>query len=115
MKQTWPHLLTAFLLMGGWAAFANRGHPMPAPLLAGLVQGCLSALITLGLKRLIEGLVPRLGVVLTVVVAWAISFSLLFTLHSLAGTPEVLLTLAIPNVVATIYAALYATALGRAT
>jgi hypothetical protein len=115
VKQTWPHLLTAFLLMGGWAVFANRGHEMPAPLVAGLVQGCLSALITLGLKRLIEGLVPRLGALVTVGVAWAISFSLLFSLHTLAGTPEVLWTLAVPNLVATLYAALYATALKRVT
>jgi hypothetical protein len=115
MKQTWPHLLTAFLLMGGWAVFANRVHEMPAPLVAGLVQGCLSALITFGLKRLIEALVPRLGAVVTVGVAWAISFGLLFTLHTLAGTPEVLMTLAVPNIVATLYAALYAFALGRTT
>ena len=45
--------------MGGWAVFANLGHPMPAPLVAGLVQGTLTALITLGLKRMVEGIVAR--------------------------------------------------------
>jgi hypothetical protein len=29
--------------MGGWAVFANLGHPMPKPLIAGAVQGVLSA------------------------------------------------------------------------
>jgi hypothetical protein len=33
--------------MGGWAAFANRAHLMPAPLYAGLLQGAISATITL--------------------------------------------------------------------
>ena len=46
-------------LMGSWAVFANRAHPMPAPLLAGLIQGTLSALITLLLKRGIEYLASR--------------------------------------------------------
>ena len=50
------HMGIAFLAMGGWAAFANRAHPMPEPLVAGLVQGALSAAITLVLKRMVEAL-----------------------------------------------------------
>ena len=40
-------------------------------------------------------------------VCGAISFALLYIIHSLAGTPEVLATLAVPVTVATLYAALY--------
>ena len=36
--------------MGSWAAFANRMHPMPRPLIAGFVQGVLSGCLTLFLK-----------------------------------------------------------------
>lgn len=105
------HVLFAFLAMGSWAAFANRLHPMPAPLLAGLVQGGLSACITLFLKRSIDLLVSRLdGVAARIVppvAAAAISASLLTTLHGLSGTPEILATVALPLAVATSYAALY--------
>ncbi|MCO6384962.1 hypothetical protein [Oceanicola sp. 502str15] len=98
-------------LMGGWAFYANSGHPMPAPLLAALVQGAMTAAITYGLKRVQEALVPRLpgvaGLVMPPLVCCAISFGLLFAIHSLAGTPEVLATLAVPTTVATLYACLY--------
>ena len=42
--------------MGGWAFYANSGHPMPKPLLAGLVQGALSGAITYALKRTLDAL-----------------------------------------------------------
>ncbi len=98
-------------LMGGWAFYANSGHAMPAPLWAALVQGALTAGITVVLKRVQEALVPRLpgalGLVGPPVVCAAISFCLLYTIHSLAGTPEVLVTLAVPVSVATLYACAY--------
>ena len=47
-------MTVAFIAMGSWATFANLAHPMPRPLIAGVVQGTLSALITLFLKRMIE-------------------------------------------------------------
>lgn len=106
------HMAGGFLLMGSWAAFANRGHPMPAPLVAGLVQGTLTAIITLGLKHMVEALARRLSgaaaVVLPGIAACALSATLLSTIHTLAGTPEVLATLAVPTTVATCYAFLYA-------
>ncbi len=105
------HMGFAFLSMGGWAVFANRDHPMPAPLLAGLVQGTLSACITFFLKRVIEAAASRLGgmaaLIVPPLIAFAISVTLLATLHTLAGTPEVLATIAVPLTVATAYAALY--------
>ena len=109
--RTWAHMGAGFLLMGSWALFANRAHPMPAPLIAGLLQGVLTATITLGLKRLQEGLVARLpgwpGYVAPPLATFCTSAGLLFTLHSLAGTPEVLATLAVPTSVATLYAVAY--------
>ena len=109
--RNWAHMAGGFLLMGSWAGFANRHHPMPAPLVAGLVQGCLTAVITLGLKRLVELLATRLtgpaALVLPPVAACAVSLALLSSVHTLAGTPEVLRTLAVPTTVATLYAALY--------
>ena len=53
-KSSPVHMLGAFVLMGTWAAFANRHYALPAPIIAGLVQGMLSALITLVLKSVIE-------------------------------------------------------------
>ncbi|MCR4268799.1 hypothetical protein [Nitratireductor sp. ZSWI3] len=105
------HMGFAFLAMGGWAVFANRGHAMPGPLLAGLVQGFLSAAITLFLKRAIEWLVAQFGgiagLVLPPLIACLTSLTLLSAIHALAGTPEILATIALPLTVATSYAALY--------
>lgn len=105
------HVAVAFVLMGGWAVYANSAHPMPAPLIAGAVQGALSALITFGLKRLIE-LVSRqfsgvAGLVIPPVAAFAISATLLTLLHAASGTPEIAATIAVPLTVSTSYAALY--------
>ncbi len=105
------HMAGGFLIQGGWAVFANSGHPMPAPLIAGLIQGCLTAIVTLGLKRMIEAVSAhtpgRLGYVLPALIACAISVTLLFTVHTISGTPEVWATLSVPSSIATAYAALY--------
>ena len=111
------HMGFAFLAMGGWAVFANRGHAMPAPLIAGIVQGVLSACITLFLKRVVEAIAARLtglpALAVPPLAAFAISMTLLVTLHRLAGTPEILATIAVPLTVATTYAALYNFALWK--
>lgn len=111
LRQSWLHLAVAFCAMGGWALFANRAHPWPAMLTSGLVQGCLSATITLFLKRLIEMLVQRLqGLAarfLPPLACGALSVGVLGSLHSLAGTPELLATIAVPVLVSTTYATIY--------
>lgn len=111
MRSNVVHVAFAFVAMGGWAAFANRAHPMPAPLQAGLIQGALSAVITLVLKRGIEALARRFSglaaLLVPPVVAGAVSASLLTTIHMVGGTPEIGRTIAIPLTVATSYAALY--------
>lgn len=112
------HMAVAFAGMGAWAVFANRGHGPTAALTAGAVQGTLSALITLGLKRIVDGLAARFdgaaGLIVPPLAAWAVSAGILAAIHTLAGTPEVLATIAVPNLVATAYAVLYTLAVQRA-
>lgn len=117
LRSTALHMAVAFLAMGGWAAFANHRHPMPAPLLAGAVQGTVSALITFGLKRMLEAMARRLtglrALILPPFAAALSSLLLLVTIHRLAGTPEIAGTVAVPLSVTTLYAGLYSLALWR--
>jgi hypothetical protein len=117
MRSSVVHVGFAFLAMGSWAVFANRAHPMPAPLLAGLIQGMLSAGITLILKRGIEGLARRFSGLAALLappaIAGLVSASLLTAIHTLGGTPEIARTIAVPLTVATSYAALYNFSLWR--
>lgn len=103
--------------MGSWAAFANRAFDMPAPLIAGVVQGLLTATITLFLKQIIESLFQRFSgwprFVLPPVAACLISVLLLSTIHTIAGTPALLATLSVPVAVSTLYAVLYTITLSR--
>jgi hypothetical protein len=116
-RSTLVHMGVAFLAMGGWAAFANRGHPMPSPLLAGIVQGSLSAAITLVLKRMIEAIARRLAgtasLVLPPLIAVTLSLAILGTIHALAGTPEIAATIALPMSVTALYSMIYSLALWR--
>jgi hypothetical protein len=111
------HVAVAFLAMGGWAFLANRAHAFPQPLVAGLVQGALSGGITLVLKRMIEAIAARLAgvasLVLPPLIAVALSFAILTTIHTLADTPEILATIVLPVGVTALYSTLYAAALWR--
>ncbi|WP_269792261.1 hypothetical protein [Stenotrophomonas sp. Iso1] len=117
IKSTALHMAVAFIAMGGWATFANVAHPMPQPLIAGLVQGTLSALITLFLKRMIEALSARLpgsvGWWLPPLAALAASLTLLTSIHWLAGTPEIARTIIVPLSVTGVYGTLYNLTLRR--
>ncbi|WP_317055783.1 MULTISPECIES: hypothetical protein [Roseovarius] len=111
LRSNFAHMAGGFALMGGWAALAHASYPFATQVKAGLTQGTLTAIITLGLKQVVEALSTRLpglaGLILPPLVACAVSVSLLYTIHTLVGTPEVWTTLALPSTVATIYAALY--------
>ncbi|WP_299847231.1 hypothetical protein [uncultured Paracoccus sp.] len=115
LQSTALHMAVAFVLMGGWAVFANRGHPLPQVLMAGFVQGCLSALITFGLKRMLEALSQRLqgfaALIMPPLLAMGASALLLSVIHNLAGTPEILSTIIVPLSVTTVYSAAYTFAL----
>ncbi len=111
LRSRLVHMAGGFVLMGGWAVFANAGHPMPTPVIAGLVQGALSAGITLVLKSVIERLQPHIsgtpGLILPPLACAAVSVTVLSLVHRAVGTPEIAATLALPVTVATSYAALY--------
>lgn len=117
MRSSVVHIAFAFIAMGSWAAFANRAHPMPAPLQAGLIQGALSAAITLLLKRSIEALATRFtgltALLAPPLIAGLVSAGLLTAIHTIGGTPEIGRTIAVPLTVATSYAALYNLSLWR--
>lgn len=112
LRSNLAHMAGGFFLMGSWALVANLSHPLPAPILAGITQGTMTALITVGLKRMTETMAQyfpgRNGLILSPLVACLISVVLLFTIHSAAQTPEVWATLALPSTIATLYTALYA-------
>ena len=111
------HITVAFLAMGGWAVFANRAHALPQPLVAGVVQGALSGAITFVLKRMIERLASSFSgiaaLVLPPLIAVALSLAVLTSIHALAGTPEILATIALPTSVTAIYSTIYTASLWR--
>ncbi|TCU20349.1 hypothetical protein [Rhizobium sullae] len=105
------HVSFAFLAMGSWALFANSAHPLPRMLLAGFVQGALSACLTLFLKSAVESLSKRFSgsaaFIAPPLIACFGSASILIVIHTLSGTPEILRTVAVPLAVSTSYAAIY--------
>ena len=107
----------AFLGMGAWAAFANRGHGLDAMALAGVVQGAISCVITVILKRSLEAMFARLhgpvAIAAPPLTTMAVVLAVLVTLHRLAGTPEVWTTIAAPYAVSSTYAWIYTLTLLR--
>lgn len=94
------HVAVAFLAMGGWAVFANAGHGLRAMLLAGLVQGLISGALTLGLKRSVDWMRPRMargpGYWVPPLIAISGSALLLVLVHWLSDTPEIAATVVVP-------------------
>ena len=111
------HGAFAFLAMGAWAAFANRGHGLEAMAMAGVIQGAISCAITLILKRSLEAMFARLAgsaaVIVPPLVTMAVVLAVLVTIHTLTGTPEVWATIAVPYTVSSSYAWIYTLALRR--
>ena len=120
-SHTFVHVGFAFLAMGGWAVFANRAHAFPDPLIAGIVQGALSATITLVMKKALEALSSQFFVIgyrylplfAPPLIVCSISLSVLIGCHMAAGTPEIAATIAVPFSVAFTYACLYTFGLWR--
>jgi hypothetical protein len=128
-ESTAFHVAFGFALMGGWAMFANRNHPLPDVLLAGLVQGTISATLTLFLKKGLERMSAMFlrapqsdegqgrgiaALIVPPIITAALIFTILFTAHTVAGTPEVGVTISFPFAVSTAYAILYNLRLWRA-
>jgi hypothetical protein len=127
--STVAHVAFGFFAMGAWAVFANRHHPLDQALLSGLVQGTISGTLTLFLKKGLErmsavffrapasdegqGRNMAALIVPPFITAGSILI-ILFTAHTLAGTPEIVTTIAVPFTVSTTYAILYNLRLWRA-
>ena len=111
LERTWVHVTFAFVVMGGWALYANWGYEMPKPVKAAVIQGALSGTITFGMKQVLDGLRGRvsrgLGLWLPPVVTLIASLSVLVGVHLMFGTPEVVKTIAVPFSVASTYAVIY--------
>jgi hypothetical protein len=121
-RSTFAHVAFGFLAMGAWAMFANRHHPFEQALVASLVQGTISGLLTLVLKKGLEhmsamffrarqsdeGIGRRLAALIVPPIVTAASIlTILVAAHTLAGTPEIAATIAVPFTVSTSYAILY--------
>jgi hypothetical protein len=118
-SNTAVHVAFGFLMMGGWAMFANRHHPLGDAALAGLVQGTISGALTLVLKKFLEWINARFtglpALIAPPLVTATSIFLILFSAHTLAGTPEVAATIAVPFTVSTTYAIIYNLGLWRET
>ncbi len=84
----------AFVVYGGWAAWANHGHGAGAALRAFAVQGFSSATTTVLMGGVIEWLRHSLGDTLAAKIAGSLLATLAagvfhVMLHSIAGTPEI--------------------------
>jgi mannose/fructose/N-acetylgalactosamine-specific phosphotransferase system component IIC len=115
--STVAHVGFGFLAMGAWAVFANRAHPLPQALLAGFVQGLISGTLTLFLKNGLEAMHARFtgaaALIVPPVITAATILAILIGVHTLAGTPEIAATIAVPFTVSTTYAVIYNWGLSR--
>lgn len=117
LRSTPAHVAFAFVVMGGWAAFANRDHGPTTMGLAFATQGLLSGLLTLLIKRGLEWGHARLtgpsARLLPPLVSCLTIAGVLGAVHALVGTPEILATIAVPWTVSTLYAFAYVLSLER--
>ena len=117
-RSSAAHMAFGFLLMGGWALFANRAHGLEGSWLPALAQGVVSALLTGVIKKVIEWMDGRIGGPLAYVVPPLVTASsilaTLFAMHSAIGTPEIAATIAFPWSISTLYAVIYNAGLIRA-
>jgi hypothetical protein len=116
-RSTPAHVAFAFLAMGGWALFANRGHGLAEAWPPALAQGVMSGAITFVLKRALEAMAGRFAGALAYLAPPAITalaiLAVLTAVHRLIGTPEIFATIAVPWSVSTLYAVAYTAALAR--
>lgn len=108
----------AFVLWGGWALLANWQAGLRPALLAGLLQGAMSFLVTLLMASAIIWQARRLRrpagrILVPPLVTVSVTGSLLYTLHTLSGTPGVWRTIVPPTTVAFIYCLLLSAQLQR--
>ena len=102
----------AALLFGGWAAFANRDHPVAAIAGATAAQACLSAASTFAAVLLLELLfgLGRTPLVRFLAGALATPLCILLVMagvHWAVGTPRILVTIAPSIASGTLFCTVY--------
>ena len=96
--------VVGFLGYGGWGYLCNMGHGWAMGLQSGLVQGSLSFTITLVFNAVMEFVYGALGNRVWSIIATLASLVLVsFTLTTLAGTPEVIATIAPGSMIGSFY------------
>lgn len=110
----------AFAGYGTWGWFSNRMHELPVAIKAGAVQGSYSFALTLGMALIIERIhaqLARHGAKMQFRASLAICCLLLYAtawgINYVAGTPEILMTIAPGAAVGTVYVWYYLARLAR--
>lgn len=110
--------LAGFLVYGGWAYYVNMSHGEFIGLRSGLLQGgysfILTFLTTLLMERLYRSFAShRFPALLTVLVTGVLLFTVPCIIHSIAGTPEILMTVLPGFLIGMVYTTLYTLSLRR--
>ena len=108
--------VSAFLLYGGWAVFANLRHGRHTSLTAGLTQGLLSLVSTVILTSAMETVFSRLSPGVARFMATGLgpittTLLLMAVIHFVTGTPEIAATMLPSIVVGYAYSIIYAAGL----
>ncbi|APR76462.1 Hypothetical protein A7982_01809 [Minicystis rosea] len=111
--------MLAALVYGGWAFAVNLQHGAAPAVRAGCLQGASSATTTLVVSGAVERLyAARAGRPLQRIVAWLVpallGACLHLTIHVIAGTPEILITILPSVVLGVVFAGTYVLGLMRA-
>lgn len=101
----WLPAVLAFGLWGSWALYANFEASTGQAILAGILQGTASAIVTLCMTLAINRLFhlfrqPLVALLLPPCIVVSVSSSLLYTLHSVGQTPRLWITIVPPSAVA---------------
>ncbi len=105
--------ILAFLLWGGWAFFVNHDMESNSGAIAAITQGSYSFIVTLLMTHLIAFQFNKLSssilrIILPPVMTVGITSIILIYVHTMAGTPSILLTVS-PALTAALLFSLYTT------
>jgi len=104
VARTFIPAIAGFIGYGSWGVFWNMSHGWEMGLQSGLVQGSLSFTITLVFNGFMEFVYKLLKHKAWSIMATIISLiSVSFSVHTLAGTPEVIGTIAPGSVIGSFY------------
>lgn len=118
LLRSFASALAGFVVYGGWAWWVNSAHGEAMGLRAGLIQGSYSFALTFGSTLLMEGLYARLRTsfaprALTIGSTGVLLLTVPIVIHMLAGTAEILLTIAPGFAIGMVYTTVYVLALAK--